>query len=204
MAIGNKLLEKYTPVVRLNGGTTTKLPVVLSGTSATLAVGGTLTVTGASTFTGVSTFTAAPAGLKAPVVNLTAATVTLAASASGTVYTFDKADGVVVTLPAPSVGIEYTFVVKTTITSNSYKVITDAGTTFVMGSILGSVDNTAVKVWVGNGTSHISVIQSAASTNALGGIIGSSITFTCVTSTLWVVTGFTVAGGTPATPFSAT
>lgn len=51
------LVEKYLPNVRLTGGVKTKLPVTLSGTAATLAVGGTLTVTGASTFTGTSTYT---------------------------------------------------------------------------------------------------------------------------------------------------
>ncbi len=50
MAIGNKKLETYTPVVRYNKGTLTKLPVSLSGTAATLTVGGAATVTGAATF----------------------------------------------------------------------------------------------------------------------------------------------------------
>lgn len=52
MAIKDLKLEQYVPVVKLNKGTYTKLPVVLAGTGATLAVGGTLTVTGATTFTG--------------------------------------------------------------------------------------------------------------------------------------------------------
>lgn len=45
-------LESYVPAVRLQGGIYTALPVTLSGTSATLTVGGTLSVTGAATFTG--------------------------------------------------------------------------------------------------------------------------------------------------------
>jgi hypothetical protein len=44
----------------VQGGFTTSLPVVLSGTAATLSVGGTLAVTGTSTMTGAVTFTAAP------------------------------------------------------------------------------------------------------------------------------------------------
>src|SRR5437868_6802753 len=43
--------------VKLAGGIKTKKPVTLSGTSATLAVGGTLTVTGAATITGAITQT---------------------------------------------------------------------------------------------------------------------------------------------------
>lgn len=51
-------IENYVPYVKDNKGITTKLPVILSGTAATLAVGGTLTVTGASTFTGAVSNTA--------------------------------------------------------------------------------------------------------------------------------------------------
>lgn len=59
MAIGNLKIENYVPVVKLNKGLLTKLPVSLSGTSANLAVGGTLTVTGAATITGAITQTGA-------------------------------------------------------------------------------------------------------------------------------------------------
>lgn len=52
-----QVFENFDPYTRDNKGWTTKLPVTLSGTSATLAVGGTLTVTGTSTFTGAATFT---------------------------------------------------------------------------------------------------------------------------------------------------
>lgn len=53
------LIEQYDPYVKDNKGVTTKLPVILSGTAATLAVGGTLTVTGATTLTGATTQTGA-------------------------------------------------------------------------------------------------------------------------------------------------
>lgn len=188
-------LEDYYPPVRDVGLSTQK--------SAT--VGGNLAVTGTSTFTGVATFTATPVftgGRTATVTNVTAATLAPTAATSGSVYTFDKVDGITVTLPAPSPGLEYTFVVKTTITSNSYKVITDAGTTLLTGTIIASIDNAAGKEWVGNGTSHLAVTQAAASTNATGGIIGSYLKFTCITSTLWHVFGFANSGGTPSTPFA--
>lgn len=199
----NLLIEKYIPAVRLQGGINTKLPVTLSGTAANLTVGGNLAVTGTSAFTGAVTFTTSPTGPRtSTVVNVTAATLAPTAATSGTTYTFDKVDGIVVTLPAPVVGLTYDFVVKTTITSNSYKVITDAGTTFLAGSILGSVNNAASKSWVGDGTTHLAVTQAAASTNATGGIIGSWVRFTCITATIWNVVGMTVAGGTPTTPFA--
>lgn len=50
------------PTTKQGGQTITKLPVVLSGTAATLAVGGTLTVTGATTLNGSVTFASGPTG----------------------------------------------------------------------------------------------------------------------------------------------
>jgi hypothetical protein len=201
----NLPIENYVPAVKDARGIYTRLPVTLNGTAATLSVGGTLAVTGASTFTGVATFTASPVftGGRVPnVVSGQGATVTLTAAQSGSVCLFDRAAGIVYTLPAPAVGLEFVFVATTTVTTNSYKVITDAGTTLLAGAILGNVDNTANKSWVGNGTNHIAVTQAAASTNATGGIIGSYLRFVCTTTLQWNVTGMTIAGGTPSTPFA--
>lgn len=96
--------------VSVQGGLTTALPVVLSGTAATLTVGGT------STFTGVSTFTVAPvftAGLTR-VVNqsaLVGATVVLAASDSNSVNINRSTSGSPSwTLPAPASGLAFTFI----------------------------------------------------------------------------------------------
>lgn len=60
--MSNLYIEKYQPVIRLTGGLKTKLPMTLSGTAATLAVGGTLAVTGASTFTGAVSLPATVTG----------------------------------------------------------------------------------------------------------------------------------------------
>lgn len=54
--------ENYRPEMKQAGGFKTKLPMTLSGTAATLAVGGTLTVTGTSTFTGAITTTGGVTG----------------------------------------------------------------------------------------------------------------------------------------------
>lgn len=157
------------------------------------AVTGTLTVTGATTLTGAVT-------QKSPVISGSGATVTLTAAQSGNIVLFDKADGIVFTLPAPAVGLHYTFIVKTTITSNAAKVITDAGTTLLIGTLLTDNAGTAAG-WAGNGTTHIAVSMNGTTT---GGIQGTRITFECVSSTLWEVNGIVQASGTTATPFSAT
>lgn len=197
----NVYIENYLEGVKVSAGIKTKKPVTLSGTAATLAVGGT------STFTGVATFTAAPVfngGRTSSVVDVTTATVTLTAAQSGALVLMDRAAGCVITLPAPTVGLVFDFIVVTTVTSNTYKVITDAGTTLATGSLLGSSDNLASKSFIGNGTSHIAVIQNSASSNATGGIIGSKMTWQCVTATLWEVNGTLVASSTPTSPWSTT
>ncbi len=203
------LFENYENYIQYNGLNTNKNITVggsanfdASGSTGTFktstgvtTVGGNLVVTGTSTFTGAMTG-------KSNVISGQGATATLTAAQSGSVVLFDRAAGITYTLPAPSVGLEFDFFATTTVTSNSYKIITDAGTTLIAGAILGNVDNTANKSWVGNGTTHIAITQAAASTNATGGIIGSWVRVTCVTATLWVAAGMTIAGGTPTTPFA--
>lgn len=194
-----QLFENNEPYIKDNKGITTKLPLILSGTAATLAVGGT------STFTGVATFTASPVfngGRTINVVSGSGATVTLTTAQSGSLVLMDRAAGIVFTLPAPVAGLTFTFLTTVTVTSNTYKVITDAGTTFVAGSLLASSDNLASKSFLGNGTSHLATIMNSASSNATGGIIGSVQEWRCTGSTLWNATGIIVASSTPTTAFS--
>lgn len=130
------------------------------------------------------------------------ATYTLTADQSGSTVLFNLASGSVVTLPPPVIGLTYDFLVVTTVTSNSYKIITNTGTVLIAGMIASGLDNTANKQWVGNGTTHVAITQAAASSNATGGILGSFVRLTCTTALQWVATGTVVAGGVPATPFA--
>lgn len=84
----NLLVEKYVPVIRLQGGYNSKLPITLNGTSATLSVGGTLSVTGTLSATGLisSTNVLTSQILSTPVALGTTGAVTLTPSA-GMVYT---------------------------------------------------------------------------------------------------------------------
>lgn len=206
-------LEDFYPPIREDGIVTDKNASIggtLAVTGASTLTGnvtaaGTLAVTGTSAFTGVATFTAAPvySGGQVPsIISGSGATVTLTAAQSGSTVLLDRAAGIVFTLPTPAVGLNYTFLVKTTVTTNSYKVITNAGSVFIAGSVLASIDNTANKSWVGDGATHIAVTQAAANTNATGGIIGSYLRLFCLSTTLWQTYGLTVAGGTPTTPFA--
>jgi len=152
--------------------------------------------------TGVATFAAAPvfsAGQKQPAISGQGATRTLLASESGSVVLFDRAAGIVYTLPAPSAGMFFDFFVTVTITSNAAKVITDAGTTLLQGTILGSNSSTgAITGFFVNGTTHISVSMNGTTT---GAIFGTWLRFTAVSGTLWEVEGMDQAT-VPATPFA--
>lgn len=206
----NNYIENYNMAVRQSRGLKTKLPVTLSGTSSNLAVGGTLAVTGTSTFTGVATFTAAPVfngGRVATVAASSSATVTLTAAQSGGIFLMDRASGTQYTLPAPVVGLQYEFYDSVLQTTGANVVVTDAGTTFVTGSIVAfsgeNVTPSATlgpKQFAGNGSSHIKVTTNGTTT---GGGIGTWLRAVCVSSTLWYITGVVNSpSGSIATPFS--
>src|SRR3989338_8401574 len=91
----------------------------------------------------------------------------------------------------------YDFVTTTTITSNAAKVITDAGTTLIQGSLTAAINDTASKSFVCNGTTHVAVTSNGTTT---GGILGSAYRLTAISSTLWQVSGAVVASGTVTIP----
>jgi hypothetical protein len=185
-------LENNEPQVMYAGALNTNKNVTL---------GGTLSVTGASTFTGATTFSSTVTGLKPNAVSGSGATVTLTAAQSGSNILMDRAAGIVFTLPTPSVGLYYNFFVKTSVTSNNYKVITDTGTTLLIGSLVNIKTDLTTLFSIGDGSTHISVLMNGTTT---GGLIGTYLSFTCVSSTQWLVEGANLASGTIATPFSAT
>lgn len=148
---------------------------------------------------------AGPVNEQASVVAIgNVATYAPTAAQSGTVFLMNRAAGSVVTLPAPVVGLKYTFVVTTSVTSNAYKVITDAATTLLQGLIAEAIAGGAPNVYNGNASTHISVNMNGTTT---GGLVGTRLTFECVASSaspsgLWEVSGFNLGSGTIATPFA--
>ena len=142
---------------------------------------------------------------KRNIISGSGATASLSEFDSGSVVLLDRAAGIVFTLPAAcAVGTNYTFVATTSVTSNAYKIITGAGTELLIGGYT-SVDtdsSNAAAIFTGNGSTHIALNMTAAGSNALGGIQGTSVTFTKLSSTLWEVTGTVMCGGTPATAFA--
>lgn len=127
------------------------------------------------------------------------ATRTLAANESGSVCYFDRAAGIVYTLPtAPAVGTYFDFIVSTTITSNSAKIITGAATELLIGTISSNVTTTTT-TYQGNGSTHIAVTMNGTTT---GAIQGTKLRFTCLSATRWLVEGTNQCSGTVATPFA--
>lgn len=134
------------------------------------------------------------------VIDGVGATRTLAPEESGALCLFDSASGVVYTLPAPVVGMQFEFVTKTTITSNAAKVITDSATTFLVGAVVSANSGaTTTTAYPANGTT-IRAISSNGTTT--GGTIGDRYKVTAISSTQWQIDGHVVATGVTATPFA--
>jgi hypothetical protein len=128
------------------------------------------------------------------------ATRTLTAKESGALCLFDRAAGVVYTLPAPVIGMVFEFATTVTITSNAAKVITSAATEFILGDLqmilVGAATTLAV---AGNGSTHRAISSNGTTT---GGVIGDRYRLTAISSTQWLVDGYVSGTGTLATPFA--
>lgn len=134
----------------------------------------------------------------------TTTTRVLKAEETGATCLFDRAAGLVYTLPAPELGLYFDFDIRTTITSNSATV--NAGATrFITGALL-SIDTDTANAAVGfvaNGTSHISIAMNGTTT---GGVAGTKFRVECISTTastrVWMVSGNVLGSGVVATPFA--
>lgn len=185
----NGLIEQHLPVAQQFGLNTAKA-ANLSGFL--VDVNGNVTVPGSLTLTG------ATQGELLNVIDVTTATKTLTAAQSKSLVQLDRAAGVTVTLPAPAIGLYFDFVVQTSVTSNNHKVITDAGTTLILGGVVmtEAADTNAGLAALFNGTTHISILMNGTTT---GGLIGTQFRLACVTTTQWAISGIVAGSGTLAT-----
>lgn len=140
-------------------------------------------------------------GLHKEIIQSVGATRTLLAEESGALCLFDRAAGVVYTLPAPVEGMQFDFEVSVAVTSNAYKVITNAATVFLLGGIISGNLTVAASgdVFQANGTTHVAISMNGTDT---GGLIGGRLSFTAISSTQWMVSGMNVGSGTNADPFA--
>lgn len=170
-----QLLENNFPYVKDNKGLVTNYP---------------------ATFNSTVTFN----GGRVSAVLGSAGGTTITAATSGATYLFDTAAGITYTLPAPVVGLTYTFVVTTSVTSSNHKVITSAGTVLLQGVITSATTTASVFESV-IGSSNISVTMNGTTT---GGLVGTQLDFKCLSATLWQVYGTNFTSGTTATAFAST
>lgn len=139
-------------------------------------------------------------GLGRQVISGVGATRTLTAAESGALCLFDRAAGVVYTLPAPVAGMYFEFATTTTITSNAAKVITGASGQYLLGTVDLLINGAATTLAaVGNGSTHVAISSNGTTT---GGVIGDFYRVTAVSSTQWVVNGQLSGSGSLATPFA--
>lgn len=194
-------------VITFGNGDTTEYLVTTGDTD--VSDGGTLVITPALV---VATAVGTTISIVSDVVNLSegvtagklisgsGATKTLTKAESGADVLFDRAAGIAYTLPAPVVGLEFTFIVTVDLTSNAYSFVTDAATTFIVGSLQGAIEGAATdETHFANGTTHVGVSMNKTTT---GGLIGGVFTVKCISPTLWRITGNTSCTATPATPFT--
>lgn len=138
----------------------------------------------------------------ANVISGSGATVALTQSQSGSLFIFDRAAGIVVTLPAPVVGSTFRFAVLTSITSGAAKVITATpASQFMLGSLLNidTDSSNAVAAWTADGTTIVSISMNGTTS---GGLKGTYFELTCISTTEWIVTGVDQGNGVVITPFA--
>jgi len=140
-------------------------------------------------------------GQRRQIISGEGATRILLASESGSLCMFDRAAGIIYTLPAPAVGMEFEFLITVAGTSNSYSIDTDAATTFIGGGVA------AVSTVVAEGgDSFVATISSTVSCDfdsaVTGRNVGTQVKFTCLSSTTWGIEGVIHGVGTLATPFA--
>lgn len=127
------------------------------------------------------------------------AATTLTFLSAGVLNTFSAASGTVFTLPAATgSGITFKFIVATTVTSNSHKILVASVADFMQGLIITSDTGTCTG-WPANVTTIHSVAMNGTTT---AGILGDVFTVTDIAANKWQVNGFTTSTGTAATSFS--
>jgi len=127
------------------------------------------------------------------------ATRQLTAKESGSLCLFDRAAGVVYTLPTPVIGMQFEFATTVTITSNAAKVITKTpASEFILGmaQVVGGTTESTVSADF-NGTTHVAASSNGTTT---GGVIGDRYRLTAISATQWVIDGIFSGSGTVATP----
>ena len=150
--------------------------------------------------------------IKVPVESITAATYSVTEAQSGTIFTLNRAAGIVVTLPAATPGLRYEFYVETALTSNNYTGNAASSADTLTGvlqlidiAILDShVDLNDNVITTGFSFPAAADHQLVTNKTTTGGLAGSHWIYTCITDSKWQISGTNIcsSGATLATPFT--
>lgn len=139
-------------------------------------------------------------GARRDIISGVGATRTLLATESGALCLFDRAAGIVYTLPTPVANMQFEFFVTVSVTSNAHKIITKATTEFLLGAVtMVTIATASPAGFSANGTT-ITALSAAGTTT--GGLIGEHYKVTAISATQWLIEGICVGSGTIATPFA--
>jgi hypothetical protein len=126
---------------------------------------------------------------------------TLLSKESGSICLFDRAAGVVYTLPvvtAATVGMFFDFRTTVTITSNAAKTITGSAAQFILGNVQIVLAGAATTLSAAfNGSTHVAISSNGSTT---GGVIGDQYRLTAISTTQWLIEGLISGSGALATP----
>ncbi len=142
-------------------------------------------------------------GLQIEVASITSGTSkTLVQKDSNTLFLFNAATALTYLLPAWSKGLEFSFLTTVAVSGALHTVKTADGAK-VIGAVMGGSLTVADSgdVFQGNGSTHIGVAFGGTTT---GGLVGTYVTFTAITTGVWGITGGFVGSGTLADPFITT
>lgn len=132
-------------------------------------------------------------------ITVTAATTLNVDSHAGNTLVLNSTTGRIITLPASSgKGDVYTVYILATVSSGSH-VVQVANSTDVMAGAIGLTTDIAGTVMPTSSTTDTITMNGSTT----GGVAGSVMQFTDVSSGVWMLTGNLICTGTEATPFSA-
>ena len=133
------------------------------------------------------------------VSSITAATKSVESTDSGTVYTLNRAAGIVVTLPTAVAGINYTFIVGTTFTGAG-QINTDNSSDLFSGfaHIFDPATATDMNTFIPDASNDDTIDLGSA---AQGWLVGGVIRLVATSAAVWHCEAFLHGDGTLATPF---
>lgn len=137
-------------------------------------------------------------GAEQNVVSLSSAT-TLTLQQSNSTVLFNSATGFVVTLPAPTLGAQYNFIVATAASSGTHGVATNATSSVFIQGYIPTAQTTTGTVGTFFSSSTAAALRLNGTTT--GGSPGTYFSAVCTSPTVWFVTGVSLGSGALATPF---